>query len=289
MNSVCAPQIKMTMNNDSYTCFSIKELHEIAKAYNSYIQKKQVCLKEQNKHLGSQVRCALSIPIVLSNDKRKVWNDIYKRLRNICPYESCWVEQKFIKQIEDKKLREKLQSFTFKPKMGSNNNGWLSTIDINNVVRQYQKVDTSFKFLGAQPSDFYKIIRFDWREFITHERIALVLNHDTHKQSGSHWVTLFIDNVNKTIEYFDSVGSPPNRNIKTFIKGLRLVLYNHKYLENNIKHQELDSECGVYSIYYIIQRLKGKSFHQLVNYITKDKVMKTFRKYIFREVHNHLQ
>jgi hypothetical protein len=51
---------------------------------------------------------------------------------------------------------------------------------------------------------------------------------------------------------------------------------------NNKRHQFGHSECGVYSMNYILQRLKGKTPADLTNNIIKDKVMNEMRKYLYR-------
>ena len=42
-------------------------------------------------------------------------------------------------------LREKIRLFTFKPKMTKTQYSWLSTMDINQVMQQYQEYDKNFK------------------------------------------------------------------------------------------------------------------------------------------------
>ena len=51
---------------------------------------------------------------------------------------------------------------------------------------------------------------------------------------------------------------------------------------NKIQHQEGDSECGVYSMNFIIRLLRGETFDEITNNITKDKNMMECRKSYFR-------
>ena len=53
---------------------------------------------------------------------------------------------------------------------------------------------------------------------------------------------------------------------------------------NNIQHQFNNSECGVYSVNFIIRLLEGESFDSIINDITKDDKMNANRKIYFRNV-----
>ena len=258
----CAPNNINTL--DHWTCFSHSELVSIAIAFNEF----------SKKHDGR--------PIDISLPKKALWKEIYNRLLPVCKYEYCWVDLKFINLIKDKTLREHIKYFVFKPKMSKEANSWLNTEDINFVLSQYTAALSYFKFLGAQPSDFYKLLPFDIKQYTAQNFVGLVLNHDKHNQPGSHWVALLVNNVQKKIEYFDSVGAKPPRNICTFIKKLLIHLKGYKYIRNKITHQLKNSECGVYSIYFIIRRILGDSFEELTQTIIRDDQMKTFRKYIFK-------
>jgi hypothetical protein len=281
--SYCAPSIDI---KDHYTCFEFHELKTIAKSFNDYIAKNKSCpVKRGSRKNG--ISCNPKRPIKIENKtKRELWFSIYNRLKYLCPYEYCWVDLDFINGLDDKDLQEKLQWFTFKPKMTRTQNAWLSTQDINNVLQQYQDIDPSFKFLGALPSDFYKVTRVDYSKIFDHKRIAIVFNLDEHDQPGSHWVAFLIDNKSKTLEYYDSAGKRPNRNIQSFIDTVYEYLKSHgfdyKLSQNTKKHQYQNNECGVYAIYFIIQRLIGFDFNHITDNVILDKQMNRFRKVIFR-------
>jgi hypothetical protein len=274
----CSPNIHFN-DSDHFTCFTTNELLNIAEAFNK--------AKRHNK-----LKSIRRIDIENEYSKKELWNEIYKRLQNLCKYEYCWIDLKFIDSIPDKNLRQKIKFFTFKPKMTLNKYSWLSTNDINYVLQQYEKVDNNFKFIGALPSDFYKVISknqlYDiYNDIYNYVRIGLVFNLDTHDLNGSHWVALYIDNDLKTIEYFDSLGKAPNKYISKFIKMINSKLNknsNKKYDNkiNKIVHQTENSECGVYSIYFIIHRLFGNTFNELTMNVIKDKDMNKFRLNIFR-------
>ena len=128
-------------------------------------------------------------------------------------------------------------------------------------------------------------------------RIGVVFNLDPHYKSGSHWVALFSEFPN-SVEYFDSYGNnnenngyPPNeveilmdRIVKQF-NTKRTSLNNNGMLKkyNKTRHQFANSECGVYSMNFIIERLTGKTFEEVTGTIVKDESMNSRRKIYFRE------
>ena len=269
--SHCAPNVDV---DDDWTCFDRKELQEIAMAFNIFIQTKRVCERK---------RCVPHKLIEIGNkSKQELWKSISKRLSKICKDEVCWSEQTFINAISDSQLREKIKYFTFKPEMTTRRNSWLSTGDINAVMQQYQEMDKSFKFLGALPSDFYTQVKVRYPDIHKYKRIGIVFNLDTHDQPGSHWTAFMIDNISKTIEYFDSAGKPPNKHIMRFIKKVFTYVPSYSYLENKRQHQRQNNECGVYAIYFLVQRLLGNNFQSISDNIITDRQMNMFRDVIFR-------
>jgi hypothetical protein len=115
-----------------------------------------------------------------------------------------------------------------------------------------------------------------------------VFNLDKGSEPGSHWVVLFFEfgQVGSTpeilIEYFDSTGSKPIKNISDLIKSLTK---NHKtrVRVNTICHQKGKTECGVYSLFYTLQRLSGHSMDEINALILDDDVMHTYRQNLFRK------
>lgn len=58
---------------------------------------------------------------------------------------------------------------------------------------------------------------------------CFVLNHDSEKNSGTHWTSLV--KINKMVYYFDSFGKlpPPFELIKYFGKGVQINYNYHRY------------------------------------------------------------
>jgi len=208
------------------------------------------------------------------NDK-EIWNSLRINMSDVCNTEKCWLRQKFSKN----KLSPLLISYTFAPTAPKawikNKNEWLSSVDIQKVMNQYEKVYDNFEFIGPSPIDFDKVIVDNecvWNELCNFKvsdiisrnktKIGIIFNTDPHYLTGSHWVSLFIDITRKIIIYFDSTGVSVPREIKKFIarvKGQAKDLgINIKTMNNKKEHQKGDTECGMYSLYFIIGLLEEK-------------------------------
>ena len=277
----CAPSASTI--DRSFSCFSLSELKTIASTINEFIkQKKPVCKGDTTCTFGKK---QLQIPDTTDEMdhvvKKQLWYEIYSYLLPVCSLESCWVDTNVLNDIEDTKLRNQLKFFTIKPKMREMSNYWLSTADINYVMRQYSKLYPQFYHFGTEASDFYKFKTIKFDKWPKYDKIGMVLNHDTTNEPGSHWVALLIDNIRKTIEYYDSVGEAPIYEIQVFINKLKKQFPNYKLFINNKVHQLENSECGVYSIYFLVQRILGYSFHEVIDKIIKDSKMEEYRAVIF--------
>ena len=71
-------------------------------------------------------------------------------------------------------------------------------------------------------------------------------------------------------------------NSNEYIKNLIGGGFDIRY--NNIQHQFKNSECGVYSMNFIIRLVSGESFDNIINNITNDDLMNENRKIYFRNV-----
>jgi hypothetical protein len=242
--------------------------------FNEYIRKNKLCKKKI---------CVIKKEIPITDDKKKLWQSIFDTMKPLCTTEACWTEQKFIENI-DNNLLDKLQYFTFKPKMTKTRFTWLNTNDINFVMNQYAKIYPRFDFLGALPSDFYKIreLSSDFLDPQKFDLVGMVLNTDGYQDSGQHWLAFVIDHRSKTLEHFDSVGDLPNKNIKVWIKFLQKELPEYHLLINKKQMQKKNTECSIYSINYLLSRLQNKTFNEITKNVITDKEMNKLRDVIFR-------
>lgn len=215
--------------------------------------------------------------IIDTKDPRKIYSELKSKLDH-CDKEDCWLEQ-----IQDKQLRNTIDNLSFAPdepdEWKNNPDEWLSNFDIFNVMHQFEQKHGEFKFLGPTSIDFDsklpqkggKCVEEDLCNFSLYywmkkgkTKFGIVFNLDKHDEPGSHWVSLFIDTKNKFVFYFDSAGAKkvPDE-ITSFVEkiqeqgnenNIKLTYYNNK----GIQHQKGNTECGMYSLFFIITMLTGK-------------------------------
>lgn len=183
-----------------------------------------------------------------------------------------WLSLPIFKHL--RKNTKNLYNKIFKPIGPNNNNEWLSNHDIQNIFSQYEDYYKDFKFLGAVPRDFdndedMKFSFINYNDFVDKgiTKIGIIFNHDKSGQSGSHWVSLFINLKIGQIYYFDSVGKEPKKEINLLISKFIdfFKKYNINYILkiNKTEHQQKNSECGVYSVSFILRLLDGESFDDI--------------------------
>ncbi len=183
-------------------------------------------------------------------------------------------------------------------------NTWLTNIDINKVMNQYEQTYKCFEFIGPSPIDFDtmnngkcvwdELCNFDLSNHIQNgkKKIGIIFNTDTHDGDGEHWISLFINIQRSMIFFFDSVGSPAPNEVKQFVdrvieQGNKLDSPVHFIFDQNhpIEHQYKNTECGIYSLFFIIHMLEDKiNGEYLKTHILKDKYIEKYRKIFFNVV-----
>jgi hypothetical protein len=271
----CAP----SRSKNKWTCFSLQELQLMSTAFN----KTSLGRKDPIDVSGIIENCQLE-----ETCKRKLWNELRNRFYPYCgDYEGCWLDNielsKHLRYISPNAY-EILNYFTLKPKATEKKNGWLSTNEIDYVMKQYEIMFPNFVYIGCVPSDYYKLSPSKFPKDVLDRKgySAVVFNLDSSHQSGSHWIAVFFDNTSnkRIIEYFDPTGNVPNKNLKEF-------LHNAYFDKSDViiskkKHQKGDTECGLYSMYYILKRLSGETMDSLNSERITDNEMSDLRGLIFR-------
>ena len=115
------------------------------------------------------------------------------------------------------------------------------------------------------------------------KKLGVVINLDTHDKAGSHWVALYIDLCKGDVYYYDSVANRPPKEVIKFVNKLST---QHKSITlhiNNKKEQKGNTECGVFSMYFIINMLNDSNFFFKRQNDINDKTMATCRKSYFNE------
>lgn len=222
---------------------------------------------------------------ILEKNPKEIWLALKNRLS--CKKEECWLNQ-----LDDESMKMHIKKNIFAPThppdWNRNPDEWLSNFDIADVAKQYEVSHPEFIMIGPTTIDFdarplemdgkcvlEDLCNFSLERFISKKKskIGIVFNLDKHDQSGSHWVSMYIDIKNKFIFFFDSAdtGIPNeiwtdsesdkplvNRIIKQGLEMKQPINFTF-YNNNGITHQRGNTECGMYSLFFIITMLTGKT------------------------------
>lgn len=292
----CAPSKKFNKGS----CFSDDALKKIAIKYNEkYSDKINInlpreelidILEDKLKDQCSEQTCWLRLNIVKELDNKDIEENTFRPVGPDDRYE--WLSTNHIDDVMEQyqKLNPK---FVF----------------LGTVPYDFEEL----RPLGLHNLDFADL------ESKGKTELGMVINLDEHWQSGSHWVGLYINLDKYQIYYYDSVGSKPGKKIKRFITRATKYLYFKKYKKelkirdvvkklknqskyknneyinniikggfdiryNKVKHQLDNSECGVYSIYFIERLITGDTFDNISNNIIRDEEINKRREIYFRNV-----
>ncbi len=278
----CSPETQKHKVN-SYSCYNDENIHKLRDLWNA-------------RHPDEPIK---------TNDNNEIWLFLKNKYSSVCNKESCWL-YKLVPQKNKKNIKELLDSFApVAPKEWKKNpNEWLSSLDIINVMNQYEKSYKCFEFLGPSPIDYdtrkmygecvwEELCNFNLKDQINKKKtkIGVIFNLDPHYKSGSHWISLFINIKKRKIYFFDSNGETAPKQVKKFAdnvieQGKKLnPPINFKYDENHpVQHQYENTECGVYSLYFIIYMLEDKiNGHYLKTHVLPDKYIEKYRKIFYND------
>ncbi len=263
----CAPHLEF----ENGSCIPLELLIEMAKAYNKFNE------------------TSSSNQIILNSKLDTLYPDDYKKYlllefkNKFEGDQKDWINSKYL-ELMNEESKEHLENKVFRPDGPQGKFDWLSTIDINQVLYQYEEKYDDFKFLGAVPIDFmdldylpFKKLNFDDFESDGIKRFGVIFNTDKSTGRGKHWISLFCDLEKGQIYYSDSTGTRPPKEVKEFIKQIEKYLIDKKNINevdikyNKTQHQKGNTECGVYSINFILRLLKGKTFEHITRKRLTDK------------------
>jgi len=275
----CSPKTKKEYNN--FTCYTNDSLNILREKWNK-------------KHPDKLIK---------TNDSKEIHSSLTSYLNNVCKTEACWLKQ----EKDFGKISEDIKD-SFAPvspnEWKSNPNEWLSSVDIDKVMGQYEKAYKCFEFIGPSPIDFDKKLSYGecvWNELCNFSlanqikrgktKIGIIFNTDPHNKSGAHWISLFISVKKKTICFFDSVGTKPTSEIMNLVN--RIIDQGHKLNpkinfkfehSDGVEHQHKNTECGIYSLFFVIHMLQNKTTEEFYkNHIIKDDQIQNYRKIYFNE------
>jgi len=253
--------------------------------------------------LKSKKRCLPST--VYSDIERKVGSKGSKLFTKLgcgqneehCLLDKAPLDTEFKKTVRTQYLRPKRPTvWDEKP------NQWLDNFNIEHVMKQYEDVFPWFEFLGVFPMDFSApdpYLKTDTPKCLHAELcnlnlkdeynkgkrgIGMVFNLDPHYKGGSHWVGLYIDlhNIKKPIiSYYDSYGMKTPPMIARFMRAFTLQIPECELGFNARRFQYGQSECGMFSMYFIICMMYGIPFREFCKDAVKDGFMLDLRKILF--------
>ena len=244
-----------------FTCYDNDTLHKLRDGWNA-------------RHPDARIE---------TNDPKEIWTAMKQRFGKMCRNEACWMKQLMgpnsvlgSLSSEDTFAPEAPKSWVRDP------DEWLSSEEIENVMKQYEDKFPAFEFLGPSPSDYgapkmagvcvwEELCNFSLKKYVdggTH-KIGVIFNTDPHTEDGAHWVSLFINidprsdshKANNYIFFFDSTGDRPQKEIRKFIETVaqqgRALGIRFKQFVNRKQHQKRNTECGMYSLFMIVNLIEG--------------------------------
>jgi hypothetical protein len=270
----CAP--KSSEEKLEFSCYTNNSLHKLKKLWNA-------------RHPDN---------VISSNNPHDIWKALKYGMSRSCDRESCWLKQKIFREG----LTNEMNRYTFAPEppqeWKKKPYEWLTSVEMMDVMKQYEKAYNCFEFMGPSPIDFDEhkmfgecvwedICQFDLKKLLKRgkTKIGIIFNLDPHYLEGSHWISIFIDTTKGEIYYFDSYGERPPKRVLRFMKKVqrqsKQLSEPFKIIQNRRRHQYSISECGMYCLYMIIELLKGGDFKEMISKRIKDKDIKLLRKKYF--------
>jgi hypothetical protein len=253
--------------------------------------------RHKNRCLPNSVYDDISKKLKKSDSK-----DIYTALGCKSNEEHCILDKSPLNEDTKKQLRKDYLRPRRPKQWDEDPDMWLDNYNIMAVMKQYEQAYKWFKFLGVYPIDFsapdpytrdgsvkclYKEtcelnIRDEYSRGI--RGIGMVFNLDPHFKGGSHWVALYIDlkNINKPfVGYFDSYGYKTPPLIARLMRSLKLQIKTCELGFNARRFQYGNSECGMFSMYFLICMIHGISFKDFCKTSVNDNFMLELRNVLF--------
>jgi hypothetical protein len=237
----------------------------------------------------------------LSKTLRVNKKDVFKKVGCGENEEHCLLDKSPLNEEYKKELRKQFLRTRYPKSWMSDPDMWLDNFNIQHVMKQYEVAYPWFKFLGVFPIDFsapspykkdkveclYKeTCNIDLRqEYAKGTRgIGIVFNLDPHFKGGSHWVGMYINLTKKNNPecfYFDSYGYETPPLIGRLMRSFRLQYPNCSLGYNARRFQYGGSECGMFSMYFLICMIHGISFKEFCKDSVNDKMMLELRQILF--------
>ena len=111
--------------------------------------------------------------------------------------------------------------------------------------------------------------------FITHSVIYL-----KHKNRVSRpYYVIHLEHQPATNQYVLTLSNPLRKSYSA--QHTTVIQKSFLSFMNTKRHQQQNTECGVYSIFFLIRQIEGQLFHDLINRVIPDSEIQTFRNVFF--------
>jgi hypothetical protein len=233
-----------------------------------------------------------------------------------CDSEKCVLEAKRGEMGEMRSVVDRELKNNYKIE-GPRDSSWLSNVNIdaalqmwatnkfrdffpyNFNMRDYARYSINEKNVVVEKPDTLATVFFEDLYERGFRCAACVVNIDRYHGKGKHWLALFADARSDTddwsVEIFDSAGSPPLPEWQSWAKKTEIQMNEiisqstrpdrkvHNVRVGRTRQQDSNSECGVYSLFYIWARLNGVPYKWFMENRIYDKVMFEFRQHLFSD------
>lgn len=227
--SYCSPKQLLIKDRPENSCIDEELINEMVSIFNEKNSQKLINtdlppnekLDLLIKNLHSEIPCDKDYCLSQANIFREIKSKIKKKFRPNVPE----------KWLLDKKT-------------------WLNTLDILDILNQYNDAFKDFKFLTVTPIDFdtvlnntvcvdRKLCSLELKDYISKDifKLGSVFNLDRHNQSGSHWTSMYADLKKGEVYYYDSVASSLPNEIVTLVNRIisqgNTLINQHKLTLDN--------------------------------------------------------
>lgn len=301
----------ITSTNKTY-CYSLKSLIIIANAWN-FLNPPNNKIQLSNEELKNpdiifqKLEKKFNRYTITLNNNYWAWIDIIKL-----------INKNTKRNINVMKVMNKIEKNDLRPAQPDewiyNKHEWLSNFDIENVLNQFNnRNDLYYKFYGVYTIDFglkdtNNTCKYDGNCNINMKDIiksgkkyfGFITNLCRYNEPGTHWTSSFfvLDPSLKSYGayYYDSVKRPIPKLLKPVFNDIRKQMNNiypkkkFNIKISNIKHQNSNTECGIFSIAFqrrwLMLLYKDKHnacFNKVINFNKmNDNVMYLLRNIFFR-------
>ena len=133
----CSPKKKDELN--MYSCYTDKTLFKLRDLWNA-------------RHPDT---------LINSNNGEEIHAQLSKYMNQVCNTESCWLKQNFVNSKDVSTIQKEsfapLQPDDWKRKPDE----WLTSMDLINVMKQFENAYKCYEFIGPSPIDFDKKLLLD--------------------------------------------------------------------------------------------------------------------------------